>query len=159
MTLNGVANFINLSTATGPNSCGLVLPLLGTATSSSTAPGWSFEFVWKPLGEQNTWAKLADFGNGASSGYYPSSNDDWTLGFDGNDQTEFLLETYNAGPGSGMPYTTPNYTHGWAELQTLVIGQWSASIHPSIHPSDTHRTAPHRTAPPPHTTAHHTTPH
>lgn len=125
MTLNGVANFINLSTATGPNSIGLLLPPLGTASSSTTSPGWSFEFVWKPLGEQNTWAKLADFGNGASSGYYPSSNDDWTLGFDGNDQTEFLLETYNAGPGSGMPYITANYTHGWTELQTLVIGQWS----------------------------------
>lgn len=124
VTLNGVANFINLSTATGPNSCGLTLPLLGTTSSSTTSPGWSFEFVWKPLGEQNTWAKLADFGNGASSGYYPSSNDDWTFGFDGNDQTEFLLETYNAGPGSGYAYTTPNYTHGWVELQPLVIGQW-----------------------------------
>ena len=124
VSFNGIANFINLSTSAGPSSIGLTLPLLGTTSSSTTAPGWSFEFVWKPLGEQNTWAKLADFGNGASSGYYPSSNDDWTFGFDGNDQTEFLLETYNAGPGSGQPQTSPNFTHGWQELQTLVIGQW-----------------------------------
>ena len=118
--LSGTGNsFINLSTLTGPQSCGQLLPLLGGASSGTGATvGWSFEFVFKPTGNTNTWAKLVDFGDGSSSGYYPSSNNDWTLGFDGSDLTQFLLETYNAGA------LTPNFTHGWVQMETLQVGTW-----------------------------------
>ena len=116
LVLDGVSGFVNLSTAVGANSIGMTLPLLGTTSSSTTSPGWSFEFVWKPLGEQTTWAKLVDFGNGAANGYVTPGADDWTLGFDGNDATQFLLETYNS--------ATPNYTHAYTQLQALQIGVW-----------------------------------
>ena len=110
-------SFINISTANGPNSCGLVAPIIGGPGSGTGATqGWSFEFVWKPTGESTTWAKLLDMGNGASNGYAQTTNDDWTIGFDGNDQTEFLVETYNSG--------TPQYPHAFTELRELTLGTW-----------------------------------
>jgi hypothetical protein len=64
----GPLSWINISTTTGPNSCGLQIPTIGGPSSSTTSPGWSFEFVWKPTGQTNTWAKLLDLGNGPVSG-------------------------------------------------------------------------------------------
>ena len=113
-------SFINISTASGPNSMGAVVPPIGTNGSGSAAAGtlgWSFEFVWKPTGESRTWAKLLDLGNGASNGYTQTTNDDWTFGFDGSDQTQFLLETYNDG-------STTAYSHAFTELTAITLGTW-----------------------------------
>ena len=71
----GPLSWINVSTTTGPNSCGLQIPTIGGPSSSTTAPGWSFEFVWKPTGQTNTWAKLLDLGNGPVSG-----SQNWSVG-------------------------------------------------------------------------------
>lgn len=105
-------SFINVSTAIGANSAGIVLPTLGGAGSGSgVSQGWSFEFVFK-AGSVSNWAKLVNFGDG------PGTND-WTLGWDGDDFGKILIETYNTG--------TPNYPHTKVEAQKPILpGKWSA---------------------------------
>ena len=68
--LNGSASsFINLQQASGPNSCGLVLPIIGTAGSGTgSSQGLSFEMVFKfPVGYTILQSsKLFDLGQGGT---------------------------------------------------------------------------------------------
>ena len=116
LILDGVTGYVNLSQSTGPWSCGLLVPAIGGTSFNTVTPGWSFEFVWKPTGESTTWAKLLDLGNGPANGFVTPGADDWTIGFDGQDLTQFLVETYNSG--------TPQYPHAYTQMQPLTLGVW-----------------------------------
>jgi len=63
-------SYIDLATALGPNSCGVVLPIVGgpgfgtmtpTSTGNGIGQGWTFETVFKILRADN-WAKIFNFG-------------------------------------------------------------------------------------------------
>ena len=62
--VSGTGPYINLSTATGPNSIGATLPIIGgqgAGSPSAGTAGWTFEYMVKPHVTE-TWAKLFDFG-------------------------------------------------------------------------------------------------
>jgi len=91
--------YINLSTATGPDSVGVTIPLGGPAAniggsgsiSNSVATGtsgWTFESTFKPTSQQ-AWAKLWDFGQPMVSG---GCREDLLLGW--RDTTTTLTFTY-----------------------------------------------------------------
>ena len=104
-------SFIDVSTNTGPNSAGCVMP-----TMSSSYPGlpqgWTFEFVVKFGTTAGGWSKLLDLGNGAGV-------DDLTVTWFGNDAGRLLVEQYNN--ASVYPLTQ----HGEMEFgQAPKAGVW-----------------------------------
>ena len=70
LQLNGSnPSYVDLSTATGPQSCGLVLPLIGLPGSGvGTSQGLSFEIVFKypSSGGMQQSSKIFDFAQGGS---------------------------------------------------------------------------------------------
>jgi hypothetical protein len=83
-------SYIDLNTVTGPNSIGLVMPLIGLAGSGATgtaAQGLTIELVCK-FNVSETWSKLIDLATGA---YIDSIDITW----DGNMAGALLVENYN----------------------------------------------------------------
>jgi hypothetical protein len=73
----GYSSYIDLTTATGINSAGVVLPEIGgRGSGTGDSEGWSFELVFQPQAVGN-WAKLICLGAG-------ESDNDVILGWYGN---------------------------------------------------------------------------
>ena len=91
----GITSYVDLTTPYGPNSVGLVLPIIGTPGSGTGATqGLTVETVVKfPILPTNTFrAKVWDWGSGASA-------DSFDLSFD-NNGGQFCLENQVARPNS-----------------------------------------------------------
>ena len=108
---NSGGQFVNLSTASGPNSIGKVLPNWGgqgTGSFDANTVGWSFELTWKAYSQQ-TWAKLMDLGVGYYGGEWEA-----LFGWHGGDQFMTVTTTTSGNteygfPGSGQATPTINY--------------------------------------------------
>ena len=106
--------YIDVNTTTGPNSCGVKLPLIigGPGSGTGATQGWSVDLVVKLTGSSGGWAKLIDFGDGPfnNPGGYPTIND-LTITWDGNDNNENgLMEGLAAQQlSSAPPVTLYNY--------------------------------------------------
>src|SRR6201999_2651480 len=88
-------SFIDLHTNAGPNSVGMVLPIIGLPGSGTGATqGMSVEVVMKvPVLPTNTYrAKIFDWGQGAST-------DSFDLSFD-NNGVAFCMENQNNWPNA-----------------------------------------------------------
>ena len=78
--------WIDLSKATGPNSAGVTVPMLGGVSDSAAyaaSPGWSFEITFK-AGTRTSWAKMFCMGNGANV-------DNILIGWDGHFTTNLTI--------------------------------------------------------------------
>jgi len=106
-------SYIDLATSLGPNSCGVVLPIVGGpgygTGSNGFGQGWTFEVVFKILGADN-WAKIFNFGNGPEI-------DNIILGWDGADVGALAFENWNS-PAK------PAYPHGMAGVFEPKLGKW-----------------------------------
>jgi len=96
-----IGQFVNLSAATGPNSVGSVMPIIGgvpsNANFSSGAVGWSFEFTFKPEAVE-TWAKMFDAGGLRTNG---NCNNDFVLGWVGTSLRYMNMEICDVN-GNGL---------------------------------------------------------
>lgn len=79
--LNGSdSSYVDLGTPYGPNSCGLVMPVIGGAGSgnmSAGTQGTTFELVFK-VNQVLSWSKIVDIGTGGNL-------DSMAISWDGND--------------------------------------------------------------------------
>ena len=120
-----------MNTATGANSAGVVLPMIGGAGSGTGATqGWSVDLVVK-LTVSGGWSKLIDFGDGpfpsstSPSGY--TTLNDLTITWDGNDNNENgLLEGLAVQQLSSPPPTT-QYNFGVVPILKPKIGSGTTS--------------------------------
>ena len=120
--LNGSgSSFVDLSTNSGPNSCGLVVPVFGGVGSGSLANGTmgvTFDMVVK-LNEVLVWSKLFDLGTG---GYLDS------LAFTWNGNSYGTLEVQNYVNVNKMFYTQLKeltflsfpYTNQWYHIALVM---------------------------------------
>ena len=128
VSLSGGPNaYIDLNTAYGGNSVGLVLPPIGGPGSGSGASqGWTVELVVKLTGSSGGWSKLVDFGDGpfpSVDGSYPTLND-LTITWDGNDNNENgLLEGLAVQQLSSPPPATL-YNFAVVPIIKPVLGVW-----------------------------------
>ena len=102
-------NYVNLSTPTGPNTLGVVLPRIGGRQQaiSGTSVGWSIEGVVK-MDTTARSAKLLDWGNGPDA-------DNIVIGYQ-SESSRLLLQVYNAlveGRVSSVPV-----------IERVVLGEW-----------------------------------
>ena len=109
-------SFIDLNTALGPNSVGLVLPVIGGPglyPYGQPLSGWTFEVVVKftQYPSSGSWAKLFFLGNGMEV-------DDIIISWNGNDVNTLGLQMYSNAT------TFPQYQYGFAEFLKPVVGQW-----------------------------------
>jgi len=102
-------SYIDLNTNTGPNSAGVVLPVLG-GPGSGVGPeqGWSFETVFK-VTRMNGWAKLFNAGNGPDVGNI-------AIGVDGSDVATMYVDVFDR--------DRTEFPHGLAELFQPQLGKW-----------------------------------
>jgi len=102
-------NFINLSTPTGPNTLGVLLPRIGGRQQaiSGTSVGWSIEGVVK-MDSVERWAKLMDWGNG-------KAEDNIIIGYEA-ESSRLLLQVYNTLVGT-EPASVPI-------IERVTLGQW-----------------------------------
>jgi len=81
-------SFVDLMSASGPNSVGLVMPtLFGASSGSGAARGWTIELVAKLKSKVNSYAKLINLANGGKS-YF----DSWAISWREN---ELVVENVN----------------------------------------------------------------
>jgi len=108
--LSGAASsYIDVTTNFGPNSCGVVLPVVGGAGSGTGASrGWTFELVFK-LKTMASWAKLFNFGNG------PEINN-ILCGVDGTDSSTMNFEIFDTRQTA--------WPHGFAEVFKPSLNTW-----------------------------------
>ena len=121
VSLSGASNsYIDVGTATGANSAGVVLPQIGGAGSGSgSTQGWSVDIVVKLTGARGGWAKLVDFGDGPAIG---TTTNDFTITWDGNDNNETGLV-----PGLAVQQlsaATTQYNYASCPLIKPVMNQW-----------------------------------
>ena len=125
VSLSGAPNqYIDVTTATGANSCGLILPLIGGAGSGTgSTQGWTVDMVVK-LTVSGGWSKLIDFGDGpyntTALGY--TTLNDLTITWDGNDNNENGLLEGLAVQQLSAPTTV--YDFGVVPILKPKIGQW-----------------------------------
>ena len=109
-------SFVNLSTAIGPNSVGVVLPRIGgdSQGTGGTMPGWTFEFIVK-INSQESWAKLIDWGNGPGM-------DNIIFGYrDVSRQMEFQVINSAIGADWNIP-VIPNVVFGeWYHIAVVAV--------------------------------------
>ena len=119
--LSGAPNsYIDVGTATGANSVGVVLPLIGGPGSGTGASqGWSVDLVVKFVNSSGGWAKLIDFGDGSPS---TGTVNDLTITWDGNENNENGVMEGLAVQQLNGP-STP-YTFGVVPIVKPVLGQW-----------------------------------
>ena len=128
VSLSGAPNaYIDVGTATGANSCGVVLPLIGGA-GSGTGPtqGWSVDLVVKLTGSSGGWSKLVDFGDGpfpSVDGSYSTTND-LTITWDGNDNNENGRMEGLAVQQLSSPPPTTLYNFAAVPVVKPTLGQW-----------------------------------
>ena len=129
VSLSGAPNaYIDVGTATGANSCGVVLPspIGGAGSGTGATQGWSVDLVVKLTGSSGGWAKLIDFGDGpypSVDGSYPTIND-LTITWDGNENNENgRMEGLAVQQLSSAPPVTL-YNFGAVPIVKPVIGQW-----------------------------------
>lgn len=122
--LTGAENsYIDVNTATGANSCGVVLPMIGGAGSGSgSTQGWSVDMVVK-LTASGGWAKLIDFGDGPFPTGSPTIND-LTITWDGNENNENGAMEGLAVQQLSSPPPATLYNFGVVPILKPVIGQW-----------------------------------
>ena len=93
--------FVNLSTTSGPNTIGMVLPSniggSGPGSASMGTAGWSFELVFQPTLQQ-VWAKIFDIGNPQINGI---CRDDLLFGWNGGS----MQWTFTYCDSNGFQYT------------------------------------------------------
>ena len=105
-------SFIDVTTSIGPNSCGLVMPIIGGSgfyPMGDANAGWSVEMVVK-FYSTSTWAKLIDLGSGSGG------IDDLTITWDQNNR--ILLEQYN------NPAMAPIHAQGMGDAFAPQLGVW-----------------------------------
>ena len=129
VSLSGApSQYIDVGTATGANSCGVVLPqpIGGPGSGSGATQGWSVDMVVKLTTASGGWAKLIDFGDGPfnnSAGGYPTIND-LTITWDGNENNENgRMEGLAVQQLSSAPPVT-NYNFGVVPIIKPVLNQW-----------------------------------
>ena len=140
--LNGSAtSYINLQQSTGPQSCGLILPIFGLPGSGTRAPGAgqvlqgiTFEASFKyPRGYTiQGGEKIFDFGQGGL--------ETWDWAYQGG-QIEFESQN-QIGPGvlnGGSNRYAPNFPN--ALLPQLAVGYWQHVVMVVVGPSFTNYTA------------------
>lgn len=116
--INGASSsYIDLNTAVGPNSAGLILPTIGGAGQyayGQPLQGWTFETVVKfnQTATAGTWPKLWFLGNGAGV-------DDIVMSWNGNDINGLGAQIYS------NPAQFPLYQYGFVEFLKPTLGQWS----------------------------------
>ena len=113
------ASYIDLTTTTGPNSCGYALPTfggLGYYGPGNPSQGWSVEVVAKlaaaDWSSQNDWAKLLNWGD-SSPPVVPGNN--FALSMDGGDTGRLLLQQYSS---------NAQLVNGQVELFSPQNGSW-----------------------------------
>ena len=114
----GTAQFVNMSTATGANSVGTVLPTIGGPSAGSAASGtagWTIEVTFKPL-LQETWAKVFDIG----------STRPFTAAGQGQCINDLLLTWYGGGSQMGLQLCDANTNSGGQLTITnaFIPGNW-----------------------------------
>ena len=150
VVINGsTGSFINLGTNAGPNSVGLVLPVIGTAGSGSGASaGLSIEVVFKVgvLPTSTYRAKIFDWGQGASTdnfgmsfennaaGWCLEAQNNWTPGYTYSRWDVASTWTPQAGVWYHMVWVmtgvnTTGYTSTWTYYiqGTPVMGSWASN--------------------------------
>ena len=122
ITLDGVAQFVNLSSAAGNNSVGVVMPAglggAGTGLFVTATQGWSFEFVFKGTALR-AWAKLMDFG---TPGVACSS--DIVFGWQGLSTNM----TFSACDASGNGYPGSSNTVPAVGGGVIALGTWYHAV-------------------------------
>ena len=110
--------WIDLNKATGPNSAGVLIPVIGGASSSvqySSAPGWSFEIVFK-AGSRTSWAKMFCMGNAAYV-------DNILIGWDGEFTTNLTISFQSFdqyGNNQLLKVLTPTQFNRWYHLVIVI---------------------------------------
>lgn len=101
--------YIDVNTNSGPNSCGVVAPIIGgRGSGSGETMGWSFELVFK-VTTMTSWVKLFNFGNG------PELNN-IILGVDGTDSSTMAFEVFDREQTA--------WPHGFAEVFQPELNRW-----------------------------------
>ena len=123
----GASSFVDLTTISGPNSVGVVMPDFGGAPTppAGQAPGFSMEVVFK-VSQVMTWSKLIALGTGPGL-------DVIALTWNGNDQGSLEMQVYN------------NWYVGWlggteSEMEFVhqpVVNQWYHMVWVSANPNTT----------------------
>jgi len=108
--LTGDSNcYVDVTTNAGPNSAGVVLPIIGgPGSGTGDRAGWSFELVFK-VQVMTSWVKLFNFGNG------PEVNN-IILGVDGTDSSTMSFEMFDR--------TRTMWPHGFAEVFQPELNKW-----------------------------------
>jgi Concanavalin A-like lectin/glucanases superfamily len=121
--INGSASsFVNLAVASGPNSIGVVLPVLGLPGSGNgSSQGLTVEVVIKFQYILSSWwrQKIFDFGQGASA-------DSFDFGLDGAALTGGPFQLFLENQNNVAPYIK-NYGYGYASTPfypALANGTW-----------------------------------
>jgi len=124
VSLSGAPNsYIDVGTATGANSCGQVLPMIGGPGSGTGATqGWSVDMVVK-LTASGGWAKLIDFGDGPFATGSSTIND-LTITWDGNENNENGAMEGLAVQQLSSPPPATYYNFAVVPILKPVIGQW-----------------------------------
>ena len=104
-------NFVDLSSATGQASLGVVLPRIGGRVSSvgGTEPGWSIEIIAK-ISTTASWGKLIDWSNGGG-------HDNIAIGYASNGNT-LQIQVFND------LLVSPDNTAWMTLVETVTLGRW-----------------------------------
>ena len=156
LLFNGSLNsFVNLQQTSGPQSCGLILPIIGLAGSGTPGvnQGLTFEVVFKyPTGYTLSGGeKLFDFGQGGTETV------DWAyqgsqIQFEQQNNAQPGLPGYQSSflPSTGVfavgewyhvvaVYSNPQFNNYTATLSVFVNGVLSALVSPYVYPLPAYR--------------------
>ena len=122
LTLDGISQYVNLSSATGNNSIGQTVPSTGiggpgTGAVVQGSEGWSWEVVYKSS-TQRPWAKLFDFGTPGPACVY-----DIVFGWDGGSSSQMTFSACD-GNGNGFPGSANNLP----AFTTITLNTWYHAV-------------------------------
>ena len=141
------AQYVNLSQASGANSVGQVLPIIGGGTA-----GWSFELMLLSTAGADTWPKVMDIGQARPNA--GNCNYDFVLGWEGSANAGDPFWQWEVCDGNGnqwessdaiglIPYATwfhvvatisPPTSNGYCNYFTYVNGQLYNSVNSGYCP-------------------------